>query len=249
MKRFERQSVLVTGGSSGIGYAAAKAFVAEGARVVITGRDEAALVKAAAELGAIAIRNEVGAVGAAKALASELTARDIRLDAVFANAGIARFSPFADSEEALWDETFNINVKGVYFQLQALLPLLNNGASIVLNGSIVARLGMPNSSIYSASKAALISLARTLSTELIERRIRVNVVSPGPISTPILSKMGMDAATLDATAASIRGQVPIRRFGEPQEIAATVLHLAATESAFIVGTEIAIDGGMGKLQV
>lgn len=249
MNRFEGKSVLVTGGSSGIGLAAAQAFVAEGARVVITGRDPAALTAAKASLGAsaIALRNDAGVVADARELAVALASQQIRLDAVFINAGSAKFAPLPEVTEALWNQGFDTNVKGAYFQIQALLPLLNAGASIVLNGSINAHIGMPNSSVYAASKAALISLARTLSAELLPRGVRVNVVSPGPISTPLYGKLGLDAATLEATAAQIQGQVPLGRFGEPGEVAATVLHLAAAESAFIVGTEIVIDGGMSQL--
>lgn len=247
MKRFEGKTVLVTGGSSGIGFAAAKAFAAEGARVIITGRDETALAKAKAELGVVAIRNDAGTVASAKALADALTDQRITLDAVFINAGVAKFAGLADAGEALWDEIFDINVKGVFFQLQALLPLLNPGASIVLNGSINAHIGMAGTSIYAASKAALISFAKTLSAELVPRGVRVNVVSPGPVTTPIYGKLGLDAQTLEATAAHLQTQIPIGRFGTPHEIASTVLHLAAPESAFIVGTEIIVDGGMSQL--
>lgn len=247
MNRFEGKSVLVTGGSSGIGYATAKAFADEGARVVITGRDATALAKAGDELGAIVIANEVGTVATARALAAELTERHIKLDGVFVNAGVAKFRSLADADEALWDHVFDSNVKGAYFQIQALLPLLNSGASIILNGSINAHLGMPGTSIYAASKAALISFAKTLSAELIPLGVRVNVASPGPITTPLYGKLGLDAPTLEATAAQIQNQVPLGRFGTPLEIAATVLHLAASESAFIVGTEIIVDGGMSQL--
>jgi NAD(P)-dependent dehydrogenase (short-subunit alcohol dehydrogenase family) len=247
MNRFEGKSVLVTGGSSGIGFAAAKAFAAEGARVVITGRDETALARAKAELGAVVIRNDAGTVASARALADALADQRITLDAVFINAGVAKFASLADAGEALWDEIFDINVKGVFFQLQAMLPLLNPGASIVLNGSINAHIGMAGTSIYAASKAALISFAKTLSAELVPRGVRVNVVSPGPVTTPIYGKLGLDAQTLEATAARLQSQIPLGRFGTPHEIAATVLHLAARESAFIVGTEIIVDGGMSQL--
>jgi NAD(P)-dependent dehydrogenase (short-subunit alcohol dehydrogenase family) len=249
MNRFEGKSVLVTGGSSGIGLAAAHAFAAEGARVIITGRDTAALAEAKAALGskAIALRNDAGVAGEARELAAALASQQIRLDAVFINAGVAKFAPFAEVDEALWDQGCDTNVKGAYFQIQALLPLLNAGASIVLNGSINAHIGMPNSSVYAASKAALISLAKTLSAELLPRGVRVNVVSPGPVTTPLYGKLGLDAATLEATAAEIQGQVPLGRFGTPQEVAATVLHLSAAESAFIVGSEIIVDGGMSQL--
>ena len=249
MNRFEGKTVLVTGGNSGIGLAAAQAFATEGAHVVITGRDAAALEAARATLGgnSIAIRNETGTVAAAHELTRQLQEAGVRPDAVFINAGMARFAAVPDVDEALWDATFNANVKGAFFQIQALLPILNPGASIVLNGSINARIGMPMSSVYAASKAALISLAKTLSGELIGSGIRVNVVSPGPVSTPLYGKLGLDADTLSATAAQIRSQVPLGRFGQPEEIASTVLHLSAAESAFIVGTEIIADGGMSQL--
>jgi NAD(P)-dependent dehydrogenase (short-subunit alcohol dehydrogenase family) len=249
MNRFTHKTVLVTGGSTGIGLAAAEAFAAEGARVVITGRDPATLDQALARLGpqALAIRNDAADSAAARSLYDELQARQIRLDAVFLNAGIAKLRSLADSDEALWDRTFNTNVKGPYFQIQALLPLLAPGAAIVLNGSINAHIGMPNSSVYAASKAALISMARTLSAELLPRGVRVNVVSPGPVETPLYGKLGMDAAQLADVAGQIRSQVPLGRFGRAEEVASTVLHLSAAESAFIVGTEIIIDGGMSQL--
>jgi NAD(P)-dependent dehydrogenase (short-subunit alcohol dehydrogenase family) len=249
MSRFTNKTILVTGGSSGIGLASAKAFAAEGARVVITGRDAAALEQAKAELGAgaLAIRNDAGSLAAAKELASALSNKGITLDAVFINAGVAKFAPLTAVDESLWDLTFNTNVKGPYFQIQALVPRLNAGASIVINGSINARIGMPSSSVYAASKAAVISLAKTLSAELLPLGARVNVVSPGPVHTPIYGKLGLDQAALEATAAQIQAQVPLGRFGKPEEIAATVLHLSAPESAFIVGTEIIADGGMSQL--
>jgi NAD(P)-dependent dehydrogenase (short-subunit alcohol dehydrogenase family) len=240
MNRFTDKTVLVTGGNSGIGLAAAKAYAAEGAQVVITGRDTATLEDAGKALGpqAIVLRNVAGSIAAAKELARELASRHIKLDAVFINAGVAKFAPMTDVDEALWDHTFDIN---------ALLPVLNAGASIVLNGSINAHLGMPNSSVYAASKAALISLAKTLSAELLPRGIRVNVISPGPIATPIYNKLGLDPATLEATAAQIQAQIPLGRFGTVEELASTVLHLSAPESAFVVGTEIIVDGGMSQL--
>jgi NAD(P)-dependent dehydrogenase (short-subunit alcohol dehydrogenase family) len=249
MNRFADKSVLVTGGASGIGLAAAKAFAAEGARVVVTGRDAAALQRAKAEIGprAVAIRNDAGDVAAARELAREIAREGLRLDAVFLNAGTARFAALPDVDEALWDQIFDVNVKGAFFEIQALRPLLNRGASIVLNGSINAHIGMANSSVYAASKAALISLARTLSAELLPAGVRVNVVSPGPVRTPLYGKLGLDAETLQSVAGQIQAQVPLGRFGEPAEIASTVLHLAAPESAFIVGTEIVVDGGMSQL--
>ncbi|QNK01329.1 SDR family oxidoreductase [Dyella telluris] len=249
MKRFSDKTVLVTGGSSGIGLAAAKAYAEEGARVVITGRDKAALDQASKSIGtsAIGIVNDAGSLPAAKTLADDLSGRGLRLDAIFVNAGVAKFASLDNATESLWDQIFDTNAKGPYFQLQALQSLLNKGAAVVINGSINARIGMPDTSIYAASKAALISLARTLSAELLPRGARVNVLSPGPVSTPIYGKLGVDAATLETVAAQIQSQIPLGRFGSPEEIAATVLHLTAPESAFIVGTEIVVDGGMSQL--
>lgn len=249
MARFTGKTALVTGGNSGIGLAAARAFAAEGARVVITGRDDTSLEKARSELGpnALAIVNDASDILASQSLAKILANENITLDAVFLNAGVAKFAPLNGVSTDLWDLTFNTNVKGPYFQIQALAPLLNRGASIVINGSINARIGMPNSSVYAASKAAVISLAKTLSAELLPNGARVNVVSPGPVSTPIYGKLGLDTKALEDTAAQIQSQIPLGRFGTPEEIAATVLHLASPESAFIVGTEIIADGGMSQL--
>lgn len=245
MNRFANKTVLVTGGTSGIGLATAQAYAAEGARVIVTGRDEAALDAARKILGghALAYRNDAASPADSRALAAALQEEGVRLDAVFINAGVAKFAPFDQVDEALWDQSFDINVKGAYFQIQALLPLLNVGASIVLNGSINAHIGMPSSSVYAATKAALVSFAKTLSAELLPRGVRVNVVSPGPVTTPLHGKIGMDDATKEALAA----QIPLGRFGTAAELASTVLHLSAAESAFIVGTEIIVDGGMSQL--
>lgn len=249
MKRFDNKAVLVTGGNSGIGLATAKAFANEGAKVIITGRDQKTLAEAQALLGesAIVLRNDAGDLRATQALVDIVANANIKLDAIFINAGVAKFASIEDADEALWDLTFNTNIKGAYFTIQALLPYMNNGASIILNGSINAHIGMPNSSIYAASKAALISLAKTLSGELIGRGIRVNVVSPGPVTTPLYGKLGVPAEQLDAVAANIQAQVPLKRFGTPEEVASAVTYLASTDAAFIVGTELIVDGGMSQL--
>jgi NAD(P)-dependent dehydrogenase (short-subunit alcohol dehydrogenase family) len=249
MNRFQSKTVLVTGGSSGIGLASALAFLAEGAKVIVTGRDRAALDRVVDEQSAalVAIQNDASRVEDARSLAEDLISMGVRLDGVFLNAGVAKFASLDQVDQVLWDEIFDTNVKGPYFQVQALVPCMNEGASIVINGSINARIGMPNTSVYAASKAAVISLARTLSAELLPKGIRVNVLSPGPVTTPIYQKLGLDASVLESTAASIKTQIPLGRFGTPEEIAATVLHLAATESAYIVGTEIVADGGMSQL--
>jgi NAD(P)-dependent dehydrogenase (short-subunit alcohol dehydrogenase family) len=245
MNRFANKTVLVTGGNSGIGLATAVQFAHEGARVIITGRDQATLDSAKELIGGatIALRNDQGDIKAGQALAALLAERGITLDAIFLNAGIAKFAPFEQIDETLWDQTFNVNVKGAYFAIQALSPLLNPGAAIILNGSINAHIGMPSSSVYAASKAALISFAKTLSAELIGRGIRVNVVSPGPVTTPLHGRIGFEAAQLSEIAA----QVPLKRFGTPDEVASAVLYLSSPDAAFIVGTELIVDGGMSQL--
>jgi len=249
MKRFEGKTALVTGGNSGIGLATALAFAGEGARVVITGRDPSTLDQAKARLGvdSLAIRNDASRLADATVLAETLGRQGLRLDAVFINAGVVRLAALEAVDERLWDDSFNTNVKGPYFLLKALTSLLNPGAAIVLNGSINAHIGMPNSSVYAASKAALISLAKTLSAELLSRGVRVNVISPGPVETPIFRSLGVPAEQLPEIAASILAQIPLKRFGTPDEIASAVLYLSSAESAFIVGTELVIDGGMSQL--
>jgi NAD(P)-dependent dehydrogenase (short-subunit alcohol dehydrogenase family) len=249
MKRFANKTVLVTGGNSGIGLAAAQQFANEGARVVITGRDQAKLDEAREQLGsgAIAIVSDAGDSKSAAALGAKLGALGLTLDAVFINAGVAKFSPLAGVDDAFWDEMFNINVKGAYFTIQAVTPLLNQGAAVILNGSINAHIGMENSSVYAASKAALISLAKTLSAELIGRGARVNVVSPGPVATPLYGKLGMAPEQLSEVAAGIQSMIPLKRFGTPEEVASAVVYLSTPEAAFIVGTELIVDGGMSQL--
>ncbi|MDL2353791.1 MAG: SDR family oxidoreductase [Pseudomonadota bacterium] len=246
MKRYANKTVLVTGGNSGIGLATAVQFAKEGARVVITGRDQATLDGAVHIIGGqtIALKNDQASIQDGRLLAQTLADQGITLDAVFVNAGVAKFAPFADIDEALWDQTFDVNVKGAYFLIQALAPLLNRGAAIVLNGSINAHIGMPSSSVYAASKAALISLARTLSTELLGQGARVNVVSPGPVTTPLYDRLGLEPDQLGEMAAAIQGQIPLKRFGTPDEIASAVLFLASPEAAYIVGAELVADGGM-----
>jgi NAD(P)-dependent dehydrogenase (short-subunit alcohol dehydrogenase family) len=169
------------------------------------------------------------------------------LDVLFVNAGIVEMRPLEQFDVDAFDRSFAINLKGPYFLIQALLPVFSNPASIVLNGSVNAHIGMPNTTVYAASKAALLSLVRTLSGELIARGIRVNAVSPGPISTPLYSKLGFSDAQLKTVATSIQGQVPLGRFGTPSEISHAVVFLASDESAFTVGSELLIDGGMSNI--
>jgi NAD(P)-dependent dehydrogenase (short-subunit alcohol dehydrogenase family) len=248
-KEFDGQRVLITGGNSGIGLATAERFVAEGARVLITGRDPETLAAAQTRLGS-SIMTEVSDAGSLADIDQlvSLVQRDLGgLDVVFVNAGIAAFAPMDQINEATFDATFATNVKGPFFLLQRLAPFLSNGARIVLNGSVNAHIGMHGSSIYAASKAAFISFARTLSAELVHRGIRVNVVSPGPVATPIYGRLGLPLEQLEATAESLRSQIALGRFGEPAEIAELVAFLASDRAKFLVGTELIADGGMTTL--
>jgi NAD(P)-dependent dehydrogenase (short-subunit alcohol dehydrogenase family) len=240
---------VITGGNSGIGLATAKEFVEQGAKVVISGRDQKTLTEVAQELGpeALAVRADVGRLADIDKLFAAVRAKFGRIDVLFVNAGIGKFSPLEEVTEELYDSILQVNLKGAFFTIQKALPLLADGASIVLNTSINAHIGMPNSSVYAASKAALLSLARTLSAELVGRNIRVNAISPGPVTTPIFGRLGLPAEVLEQTRQSIVSQVPMKRFGRPEEIAKTALFLASSDSSFLLGSEIVADGGMSQL--
>ncbi len=243
--RFEGQVVLVTGGNSGLGLASAKAFADEGAEVVISGRDRAKLDAAVAEIGtkAIGIVADVSRVPEIAALMREIESRKGRIDVLFANAGIARFASIDSVTEADWDGLMGTNLKGLYFTVQQALPLMRRGGSIVLNASLAASKGVPNASVYSASKAATRSLGRSLGAELVDRGIRVNVVSPGPIDTPIFETFATGADEVAATKRQWSSENPMKRFGTAGEVARAVLFLASAEASYITGIELAIDGG------
>jgi NAD(P)-dependent dehydrogenase (short-subunit alcohol dehydrogenase family) len=251
MKRLENKIAVVTGGNSGIGLAAAKDFIAEGARVVITSRSPDALLAALKELGpqAHGILLDVTDSDQRKQFGEKLKAVVPQVDVLFVNAGIAKFSPIDQTTEAQFDEQFNINVKGAYFSIQQVLPLMPEGSSIVLNTSINASIGMANASVYSATKAAVLTLIRTLSAELLPRKIRVNAVSPGPVATPLHSagKRGVTEAQSQQVDESIVRQIPLGRFGRPEEIAKAVTFFASDDSSFILGAELIVDGGMATL--
>jgi NAD(P)-dependent dehydrogenase (short-subunit alcohol dehydrogenase family) len=249
MSRLANKTALITGGTSGIGLETARQFLAEGARVAITGTNPKTIEAARAELGAdvLIIRADASDVAAQKTVADAVEKAFGKLDILFVNAGIADLRPVEAWDEAGFDRSFATNVKGPYFLVQALLPILANPASIVLNTSVNAHIGMPTSSVYAATKAALISMARTLSGELIDRGIRVNAVSPGPITTPLYSKLGLTEEGTKAMANGVLSLVPAKRFGTPSEIAKAVIFLASDEASFTVGAEIMIDGGMGTL--
>jgi NAD(P)-dependent dehydrogenase (short-subunit alcohol dehydrogenase family) len=248
-KRFEGKTVVITGGNSGIGLATAKLFHAEGARVAISGRDQKTLDEAVKAIGGdtLAVKADVSKLADIDKFFAQVVAQFGKIDALFANAGIAKFAPVADSTEQLFDETFDINVKGLYFTLQKAIPHLNDNAGIVLNSSVVNAKGFATTSVYAATKAAVRSLARTFASELVGRGIRVNVVSPGPIATPIYTRLGLPQAAVDEFAEYIKSQNPMKRFGTPEEVGHAVLFLASSEASYITGVDLGVDGGAGQI--
>jgi NAD(P)-dependent dehydrogenase (short-subunit alcohol dehydrogenase family) len=249
MNRLTGKRALITGGTTGIGLETARRFLEEGARIAITGKNPATLEAARKDLGSevLVVASDASDVAAQKAVAETIRQEFGGLDALFVNAGIADLRPVEKWDESGFDRSFGINIRGPFFLIQALLPVFANPASIVLNASVNAHIGMANTSVYGATKAALLSLTRTLSGELIARGIRVNAVSPGPIETPLYGKLGLSDADLKTVSASIQSQVPAGRFGKSCEIAQAVVYLASDESAYMVGGELMIDGGMGTL--
>jgi len=245
-KKLNDKIAVVTGGTTGIGFATARRFVEEGARVVITGRTQATLDGALAELGerALGVRGDVADLSDLDRLYVTVRQRFGRLDVLFANAGIARFAPAEEVDEAFFDAQFDVNVKGLYFTVTKALPLMSRGGAIVLNSSIAGSSGMPATSIYSATKAAVRSLARTLSSELAPKGIRVNAVSPGPIETPIFGKLGLAQDAMGAFEERIATRTSLARMGRPEELANAVLFLSSDESSYVVGAELVVDGGL-----
>ncbi|HTJ45517.1 MAG TPA: SDR family oxidoreductase [Kofleriaceae bacterium] len=243
----EGKVALVTGGTTGIGLATALAFRDAGAKVVVTGANPDNLAKARDALGptAVAIRADARSVDDAVRLADELKARFGGVDVVFLNAGVARFAPLDAIDERFYDDIMDINVKGVVFTLRQVLPLLRDGASVLVNTSVVAEKGVANASIYSASKGALAALVRSLAVELAGRGVRVNAIAPGPIATPIYGKTGLPAAAVEALQADMASRVPQRRFGAADEVARTALFLASPAASYVTGAEIPVDGGLG----
>ena len=246
MNRFNNKVAVVTGGNSGIGLATAKRLQNEGATVVVTGRDATTLAAAQAE-GLIAVQADVGNIADIDRMYAEISNRVGRIDVLFANAGIYKAAALADTTEAFFDEMVNVNLKGLFFTVQRALPHLNDGASIVLNSSTVTSKGWPGIAVYSATKAAVRSLARSFSTELLSRGIRVNTISPGVTYTPIFGRLGLSEAQLNDTAASLLKQVPLGRFASADDIAAGVAYLASTDASYVVGAELTVDGGLGQL--
>ncbi len=248
--RFANKVVLVIGGNSGIGRAAAQAYAEEGAQVVITGRDPKTLAEVEHELGpvALAIRSDVADLPSLDAVMQQVRHRHGRIDVLFVNAGIGTFAPIPEVTPEVWDEVHDVNLRGCFFAAQKALPLMGHGGSIVFTGSIGSLLAAPGNAIYAAAKAGLRAVTRIFAVELVGKGIRVNMVSPGPTETPLINRnLGMDAQAVDALRQMMIANTPMRRMGTPQEIARAVLFLSSDEASFITGVDLFVDGGVIEL--
>jgi NAD(P)-dependent dehydrogenase (short-subunit alcohol dehydrogenase family) len=247
--RLEGKIAVITGGNSGIGLATAKRFAAEGAHVFITGRRHAELDEAVKQIGdnTTAVQGDVASLADLDKLYTIVKEKVGRVDVVFANAGTAELAPLGEITEEQFDRIFAINVKGLLFTVQKALPLMNDGGSIILNASIVASKGNAASSVYSATKAAVRSFARTWTTDLKERKIRVNALSPGPINTPAYERLAESGPAGRQLLESIVSRVPMGRFGTPDEIAKAAVFLASDDSTFVTGAELFVDGGTAQV--
>ena len=249
MKKLEGKVAVITGGNSGIGQAIAQTFSDEGAQVAIFGRNTQTLneTKNLIGNGTLAVQGDVTNLEDIDRLYEEVTSQHGKIDVLVVNAGIAKVSPLADTTEAFFDQTSNINFKGAFFTVQKAVQHLNDGASIILVSSIVNVKGFPGFSVYAATKAAVRSLGRSFSAELAPRGIRVNTLSPGPIETPIFGKMELPEEALEGMAKGMTQQVPLGRFGKPDEMAKAALFLASDDSSFVLGAELAADGGIAQV--
>lgn len=239
------KTALITGGNSGMGFATAQLFLSQGAKVIITGRNKTAIDEAVNQLGqnCYGIVSDTGNMQDILALPQQVAKITNTIDVLFANAGVGLFTPFEDTTEEIFDANMDINCKGAFFTIQKLLPMIAPGSSIILNATILAHCGYANSSAYAASKGAVLSFCKTLAIELVNKNIRVNTISPGPINTPIYTKMGIPEDVLQDFAAGVQAKIPMNRFGAPDDIANAALFLASSDSAFMTGTEIRVDGG------
>ena len=247
--RLKNKSALITGGTSGIGLATARLFIAEGARVAVTGRDVAAFERVKAELGenALVLKGDVRSTGDMQRIAAEVKEQFGGLDVVFANAGRAFPSALNDIDEDLYHEIMDINVKGVVVTLQAVLPDLREGSSVILNTSFVAQTGKHGISLTAAAKAAVRSLARSWSYEFLDRKIRFNAIAPGAMDTPLITKWGMSDEWVRDRKAEFAQAIPVGYMGQAEDIAYAALYLSSDESSYVVGTELVVDGGASQL--
>jgi NAD(P)-dependent dehydrogenase (short-subunit alcohol dehydrogenase family) len=247
--KLQGKVAVVTGGNSGIGLAIAREFTEQGAHVVVFGRNAQTLDEAVRSIGngTLGVQGDVTRLDDLDRLYQETVARFGKIDILVANAGIARPAPLDQTDEALFDLTSDINFKGAFFTVQKAVPHLNDGASIILVTSAGNVKGLPNFSVYVATKAAVRSLARSFSAELLPRGIRVNALSPGPIETPIFGRMGLPEEAMDGIAAQMTEMIPLKRFGQPEEMAKAALFLASSDSSYVVGAELVADGGMSQL--
>jgi NAD(P)-dependent dehydrogenase (short-subunit alcohol dehydrogenase family) len=242
----KNKTILITGGTTGIGLATAQLLSAEGAKVLVTGRNPATLAAAQKLLpaGTVIIKSDSASLADAQGLGAEIARHTARLDGVFLNAGTGQFGLFESMTPQHFDDMFGVNVRGLYFQLQSLLPVLAQPSAVLFNASVVAELGFPTTSIYSATKAAVVSLGKSLAVELAPRGIRINTLSPGPIATPIYGKLGFDAASQKGFEEAMAGQSLFKRFGTAAEVAKLARFLLSEDSSYVVGENILIDGGV-----
>ncbi len=249
MGKLDGKIALITGGSTGIGLASAVLFQKEGAQVIVTGRNAEAVAAAQKQLGpgALGVASDTSKLADIKSLIAQIKDKFGRIDIVFANAGIATFQSFADVDESSFDLQFDINVKGLYFTIQAALPLIPQGGSILLTASVVDKKGFPDATVYSATKAAVRSFGRTMATELAPRGIRVNTLSPGPIMTPIFGKAGLSEEAVKQMQTGMAGSVALKRMGESDEMARAALFLVSDDASYVVGAELFADGGLAEL--
>jgi NAD(P)-dependent dehydrogenase (short-subunit alcohol dehydrogenase family) len=249
MGRLTGKTALITGGTTGIGFATARLFLQEGARVAIVGQDAGRVEKAGKDLGegALALRADVASAADMAGAAARVKDAFGSLDVVFANAGIAQPRPFSDVDERHIDEQIGVNFKGVIHTVQSMLPLLNNPSSVVLTSTTMIEQGIAGLSVYAATKAAVRSLARTLSAELAPRGVRVNSISPGLIETPIYGKLGLPPQAVQEWAGQLMTKVPAGRFGQPDEVAKAVLFMASDDSSYMMGENLLFDGGMATV--